>query len=112
MSENIAENITKNTVENEQLNRIEGKIDVLTQTVNRLIHITEQNGRKMNGHIDFVENVYSTVRSPLDFFKNKLEYLMGRTPTNNHLPELILDNDIDSMESTLESPPKTPTRNS
>lgn len=94
----------------EQLNRIERKLDEITHIVRRLEHNTEKQGEKMSNHIDFIENVYSTVRSPLDFFKKKLEYLMGG-PSNSHLPELTLYSDTDSMESTLELQPKTPTRN-
>ena len=42
---------------------------------------------KMSGHIDFVEDAYTTLKNPLSFVKRNVEKLMGKTD-NQPLPEL------------------------
>ena len=41
----------------------------------------------MREHIDFIENTYSLVRTPLSYLKTKIEYVMGRETTND-LPSI------------------------
>ena len=49
--------------------------------LNKLLSIFEKdigkNCSKMSGHIDFVENVYDTVKSPLTYICNKVNYITG-----------------------------------
>lgn len=40
----------------------------------------------MNDHISFVETTYNTLRSPLNYFKNKVEAIMGTR--SEKLPEI------------------------
>ena len=35
----------------------------------------------MREHIDFIENTYSLVRTPLSYLKTKIEYVMGKETT-------------------------------
>jgi hypothetical protein len=44
---------------------------------------------KMDCHIGFVENVYDKLRYPLDFLKNKVEYITGKSTTIE-----LHDNDV------------------
>lgn len=55
---------------------------------NRFGHLEEKNLnhvnqslQKMNQHIDFIHETYSTLQTPLNYVKNKVEYLMGYDPT-------------------------------
>ena len=43
---------------------------------------------RMNQHIEFVEKTYSLARTPLNFVKNKIEYIMNGKETNSELPHL------------------------
>ena len=59
-----------------RLQRIEEKLD-------KLITIIEKNTEdceKMSEHIDFVENVYSNLKSPLEYMRNKLGYKNEKLP--------------------------------
>lgn len=85
------EKITTITILNEIMSLRE-KVQELSRLVRDLEKGIQKNGDKMNGHIDFVEKVYSTVRHPLDFFKKKIEYVMGRSSSlssQESLPQLI-----------------------
>jgi len=63
---------------NSRLDKIENEISDIKRT-----------NKKMSDHINFVENTYSLVRTPLGYLKNKIEFIMGNT---NHqqieLPKL------------------------
>ena len=48
----------------ERIEKLEQKIDKLTEIVNNQV-VGEC--KKMSDHITFVENVYSTVKSPLEY---------------------------------------------
>jgi hypothetical protein len=47
---------------------------------------------KMKGHIDFVENTYISVRTPLDFVKKNIEKLMGNIESDE-LPQIEYSSD-------------------
>ena len=51
------------------------KIDILTENLNKDL-IPEC--KKMGSHIDFVENVYDTVKHPLGYLCNKIKTLGGK----------------------------------
>ena len=53
----------------------------------------EKSCKKMNNHIEFVENTYEIVRTPLNFMKNRIEYIMG-TKSKTELPKLLENNYI------------------
>ena len=50
--------------------------------------IVEEDCSKMRQHIDFIENTYALVRTPLSYIKEKIEYVMGKEITNE-LPVLV-----------------------
>ena len=83
---------------NEKIDRIEKKIDMLLEKME--ISVKECN--KMGEHIDFIENVYDTVKFPLSYICDKVNVFSG-TETNslenvepvNRLIEDEFDNGFD-----------------
>ena len=83
---------------NEKIDRIEKKIDMLLEKMD--ISVKECN--KMGEHIDFIENVYDTVKFPLSYICDKVNVFSG-TETNslenvepvNRLIEDEFDNGFD-----------------
>ena len=66
----------------EDLKQIKEQLKILTDSVKAL----EKQCSRMNGHIDFVENVYSTLQTPLNLLK-KMSYLQqnsNKQITNNN----------------------------
>ena len=61
--------------------KIDKRFDILEKKIDKLISIFEkdisESCSKMSGHIDFVENVYDTVKSPLTYICNKVNYITG-----------------------------------
>jgi hypothetical protein len=68
---------------NLRIDTIDKKIELLTEKYNNI----EKDCSKMGEHIEFVEDTYSTVRAPLNFIKNKIEYMMGHG-YNKELPAI------------------------
>lgn len=58
-----------------EMKGVKESLILLTEAIEKL----SETCSRMNTHINFVEGTYSSLRSPLDFFKRKVEYLMGRT---------------------------------
>ena len=61
----------------EKLDRISERLDII-----------ESQTRKMDSHVDFVENVYTTVKSPLTFVCSSINRISGGSGTNNELPQI------------------------
>ena len=61
--------------------KIDKRFDILEKKIDKLISIFEkdisESCSKMSGHIDFVENVYDIVKSPLTYICNKVNYITG-----------------------------------
>ena len=65
------------------------QLNELTDICSRILKscdMTEQASNQMVHHISFVESIYSTVRTPLDFIRKKLAYITGET--TDELPRL------------------------
>lgn len=45
---------------------------ILETKLDKIIDLLERDCKKMSDHIDFVENVYETVKSPFYFIMNKV----------------------------------------
>lgn len=58
-----------------KVDNIEKKIDALESRMNEEM-VPEC--KKMGTHIDFIENVYETVRYPLGYFCNKIRTIVGQ----------------------------------
>ena len=48
--------------------------------------------KKMGNHIDFIENIYGTVKYPLGYVCNNINYLIGTTSS-----QYTLDNVTESL---------------
>ena len=70
---------------NQRLAQIEADLKLLTEE-NQSV---KTNCQKMGKHIDFVQDTYEVVRSPLNYLKKKLEFIMGSLP-NHDLPQIEL----------------------
>lgn len=57
-----------------QVERIEEKLDAILQKMDNNII---KNCDKMGDHIDFVNNVYDTVKVPLFYISNKVQNMIG-----------------------------------
>ena len=64
---------------NDNIEKIDKKVDKLAESLDGDL-LPEC--KKMGSHIDFVENVYDTVKHPLGFLCNKIKNLTGRN--NNY----------------------------
>ena len=87
----------------ERIDQIEGKLDKLMSIFEKDI---KTNCAKMSGHIDFVENVYTTIKSPLTYMVNSVNYLAGQTQpleltdvsSSNALPSESENSDFEESE--------------
>lgn len=79
MSETDFNKISQQIISSEE--RINARMDIIDIKLNKLIGILKedisQSCSKMSGHINFVENVYDTIKSPLTFICNKVNILTG-----------------------------------
>ena len=64
-----------------KLDSLEYKLIDLEVKLNKILELIENdvspNCNKMSSHIDFVDKVYDTVKSPLNFMCNKVNVLSG-----------------------------------
>lgn len=74
----------------------------LRKEVLELTKLMRESNNRLAKHIGFIENVYTSLRYPLDFFKKKLELLMGRDSSG--LPETppnpMIEDTLSPMVST------------
>jgi len=74
---------------------MEAKLDsiiIILKSIESRIEIMEENVKgcktdcaKMNNHIQFVEKTYDVVRTPLNYLKSKVEYLMNNNIQTDEL---------------------------
>lgn len=64
-----------------KLDSLEYKLIDLEVKLNKILELLENdvapNCNKMSSHIDFIDKVYDTVKSPLNFMCNKINGLSG-----------------------------------
>ena len=64
-------------------NEIDFTLERIEEKLDKLISIVEKNTEdceKMSSHIDFVENVYSNLKSPLEYVRWKLGFKQENLP--------------------------------
>jgi hypothetical protein len=70
------------------MDNINEKLDIIIEKLDKLTSIIESdisnNCKKMGNHINFVENIYDTIKSPLSYICNRV----NRITNNNELPAL------------------------
>ena len=86
------------------MDNLEKKIDKLTEEIISLrkeVFELKNSCSRMDNHINFVENTYSTLKYPLDFMKTKINSLTGATqnlplpdPSDFKNEDDIFDDDI------------------
>jgi len=59
---------------NKNLEEINNKLDEIISILNKDF---TKNTKKMSDHIDFIENVYENVKSPLGFICSRIKYYIG-----------------------------------
>ena len=73
-----------------QMNRIESKLDKLLKDF-EILNDLEPQCKKMSEHIDFVENVYDKVKSPMYYIFNKISKIRNITNGNDNMKNKLLD---------------------
>lgn len=75
-----------------KLDSLEYKLIDLEVKLNKILELLEKdispNCNKMSSHIDFIDKVYDTVKSPLGFICNKVNVLSGNEISGNELNNL------------------------
>ena len=64
--------IKKLEILEEKINRIEVNIDLILSSLKNDI---SENCKKMNNHINFIENIYENVKYPLNYICKKVSHL-------------------------------------
>ena len=70
------------TILKNKIERMEEKLDTILQKMDT--HIIK-NCDKMGDHIDFVNNVYDTVKVPLHYISNKVQKMIGGNNTSKSI---------------------------
>ena len=63
----------------EKIKQLEEKIDAIDKKIDYLLVLLTKNmdtSEKMSEHIDFVNNVYDSVKTPLHFISNKINSML------------------------------------
>jgi hypothetical protein len=87
--------ILKNKIE-----RMEEKLDTILQKMDT--HIIK-NCDKMGDHIDFVNNVYDTVKVPLHYISNKVQKMIGGTNEDTAKKNNVILNKIEYSNNVNDS---------
>lgn len=71
---------------NERLDSLDTKINTLETKMDKILNLLEENVnkncQKMGEHIDFVENVYTNVKKPLEYVCGKVNQIASYTYIN------------------------------
>ena len=77
----------------EEINNINNKLDLILDLLKNDIH---KSSKKMTEHIDFIESVYDTVKSPLGYLCNKINYFSSSNEA--YTLENIEENKLENIE--------------
>ena len=80
------------TILKNKIERMEEKLDAILQ---RMENSIIKNCDKMGDHIDFVNNVYDTVKVPLQYLSNKVQKMIGVVSTNSNHHDARVSNKIE-----------------
>ena len=80
------------TILKNKIERMEEKLDAILQ---RMENSIIKNCDKMGDHIDFVNNVYDTVKVPLHYLSNKVQKMIGVVSTNSNHHDARVSNKIE-----------------
>tara|TARA_Y100000593_G_C4289486_1_gene327457 strand:- start:1343 stop:1633 length:291 start_codon:yes stop_codon:yes gene_type:complete len=74
----------KELIISDRIDLLLNKVEILEKKINKLHSVMEKNDancEKMSNHIDFIETVYSGLKSPLEYIRYKLGF-----SDSTHLP--------------------------
>lgn len=80
-----------------KIDRVEEKLDAILQKMDTNII---KNCDKMGEHIDFVNNVYDTVKVPLHYISNKMQKIIGVTNEDASKKNNVILNKIEYSNNT------------
>ena len=83
-----------------QVERMEEKLDAILQKMDNNII---KNCDKMGDHIDFVNNVYDTVKVPLHYLSNKVQKMIGGTNEDTAKKNNVILNKIEYSNNVNDS---------
>ena len=83
----------------ETINKLHTRIDGFEETLTGEVSDVKVKCEKMESHIDFIERVYTNVKSPMGYLVDKVNYMFGRSSSN--LPEI--ENVASSQQQNLQS---------
>lgn len=73
----------------ERLEEIENALSIIDKKLDRLIELFETDGKKMSNHIDFIENIYESVKTPFTFIMDSVKNIAtNRITENDHVENL------------------------
>lgn len=55
------------------LDEIESALAIMDKKLDRLLELFEKDGKKMSNHIDFIENIYESVKTPFTFIMDSVK---------------------------------------
>lgn len=70
----------------ETINNLHTRIDGFEETMTGEVSDVKDKCEKMESHINFIERVYSNVKSPMGYLVDKVNYMFGRSSSS--LPEI------------------------
>ena len=85
MNERKSETSQKEISQQERFDKIERKLERIEIKLDALLEkmeISVKECNKMGEHIDFIENVYETVKAPLSFICDKVNIFSGNQETD------------------------------
>ena len=86
----------------EKLEKIEKNLLVIEEKLNNLLNNSttiNENTNKMSHHIDFIESIYETVKSPLNSICNTVKYYTIKGPIKGPSQLITLPSPSSSYES-------------
>jgi hypothetical protein len=83
-----------------KIERMEEKLDAILKKMDNDII---KNCDKMGDHIDFVNNVYDTVKVPLHYISNKVQKMIGGTNEHHINKNCVVSNKIEYSNNTNDS---------
>lgn len=66
----------------QEIGEIKERLTIIESKLDKLLNIQEnvvKSNQRLNTHIDFIEDTYSTLKTPLDFISSKFTRLTGVT---------------------------------
>jgi hypothetical protein len=84
------------TILKNKIERVEEKLDAILQKMDNNII---KNCDKMGDHIDFVNNVYDTVKVPLHYISNRVQKMIGVNTSRHNAPHV--SNKIEDLNNAV-----------